>query len=338
LAKERRFDDRLLFSCPLIKVEKADHEWAFASLANHYRYLWQMNITLDCSGATEYEPGIQDSLGKIRPPEHITLEHKARRLVIAGHLQPGTERQWIMKVKRQLARYVTTPEETIKFERIFISCSWDDNEYGEPRPHGLALKIRDWIFNDISREEPNLQPIIVQGNPGERLSDTLFNLLDTSTLGVFLLTDDIQLRDENGQIVERMSRNNVYHELGYLMRSLESNKKIFIGLEVGVKLASNLTNSIYRPIKSKARLKESRKGSENSDVTIVQAFHLYLDILDWLRKESALLRHETFCDALSQHEQRLRENAELLTSSDQTDLSNKLKEMREISCTQNRSL
>ena len=338
LAKERRFDDRLLFSCPLLKIEKAEHEWAFASITDHFRYLWQLNVTLDCDGATDYEPGEQDSLGKIKPPENITFEHKAKRLVMAGHLQRGTERQWIMKVRRQLARYVTSPEESVKFERIFISCSWDDNEYGEPRPHGLALKIRDWILNDISRAEPNLQPIIVQGNPGERLSDTLFNLLDTSTLGIFLLTDDIQLRDENGQIAERMSRNNVYHELGYLMRSVESDKKIFIGLELGVKLASNLSNSIYRPIKSKARLKEARKGSENSEITFVQAFHLYIDILDWLRKESALLRDETFCDALALHEQRLREQAELLNLSDPTELSNKLKEMREAFCNQSQSL
>ena len=331
LAKKHRYDDRLLFSCPLVQINKAAYPEAFAGLENHFRYLWQMNITLDCSGATEFQRDVQDSLGKIKPPAKVSFESRARRLVERHHLAKGQERQWVMKTKRQFYRYITMPEESIKFERIFISCSWDDNEYGESMPNGLALKIKKWILNDLNRDEPNLEPIIVQGAPGERFSDNLFHLLETSTLGVILLTDDMQIRDEAGQILERLSRHNVYHELGYLMRSVESEKKIFIGLEQGVKLASNLTNNIYRSIKSKAKIKEARK-TENFDISLVQACYLYIDVLDWLRKESSLLRTESLCYAISQHELRIKESFGVLTPSDQKETLDKLRVLKEEYC------
>ena len=331
MAKRYRYDDRLLFSCPLVQIDKENDQEAFAGVENHFRYLWQMNITLDCAGATEFQRGVQDSLGKIKPPTNISYENRARRLVERNHLAKGMERQWVMKTKRQLSRYVTMPEESIKFERIFISCSWDDNEYGESMPNGLALKIKKWILNDLNRDEPNLEPIIVQGAPGERFSDSLFHLLETSTLGIILLTDDMQIRDETGQIVERLSRHNVYHELGYLMRSVESEKKIFIALELGVKLASNLTNNIYRTFKGKAKIKEARK-SDNVDMTLIQACYLYIDILDWLRKESSLLRTESLCYAISQHELRIKENSSILTPGDQREALEKLRVLKEEYC------
>lgn len=330
-SKEHRYDDRLTFSGPLVKVEQENNPFGFASLQDHFRYLWQMNIALDCFDATEYEPGIEDSLGKIKAPKEITFEHKATRLVEKRRIAVEKQRSWVMKVRRQFFRYVTVPEESIKFERIFISCSWEDNEYGEPRPNALASRIKDWIQNDISRYEPNLQPIIVQGDPGERLSDTLFHLLDTSMLGISLLTDDIQLKDDHGHVVERLSRHNVYHELGYLMRSLESERKIFIGLEQGVKLASNVTNRIYRPIKSTAKIKEARKG-ENIEIALIQACYLYIEILSWLHKESSLLRHETFCHAVALHETRIKEHFGTLTANDQAEMLNKLKSLRDEYC------
>ena len=331
LAKQHRYDDRLLFSCPLVQIDQETYHEAFAGLENHFRYLWQMNVTLDCTGATEFQRGVQDALGKIKPPTKISYENRARRLVERNHLAKGQERQWVMKTKRQFSRYVTMPEESIKFERIFISCSWDDNEYGESMPNGLALKIKKWILNDLNRDEPNLEPIIVQGAPGERFSDSLFHLLETSTLGIILLTDDMQIRDESGQIVERLSRHNVYHELGYLMRSVESEKKIFIALELGVKLASNLTNNIYRTFKSTAKIKETRKA-ENIDIALVQACYLYIDILDWLRKESSLLRLESVCYAISQHELRIKENFGVLTPGDQKETLDKLRLLKEECC------
>lgn len=331
MAKKYRYDDRLLFSCPLVQIDKETNHEAFAGLENHFRYLWQMNITLDCAGATEFQRGVQDSLGKIKPPAKVSYENRARRLVERQHLAKGLERQWVMKTKRQFYRYITMPEESVKFERIFISCSWYDNEYGESMPNGLALKIKKWILNDLNRDEPNLEPIIVQGAPGERFSDSLFHLLETSTLGIILLTDDVQIRDENGQIVERLSRHNVYHELGYLMRSVESEKKIFIALELGVKLASNLTNNIYRTFKSATKIKEARKA-ENVDITLVQACYLYIDILDWLRKESSLLRTESVCYAISQHELRIKESFGVLTPSDQKETLDKLRVLKEECC------
>lgn len=331
MAKKYRYDDRLLFSCPLVQIDKEDYDEAFAGLENHFRYLWQMNITLDCTGATEFQRGVQDSLGKIKPPAKVSFENRARRLVERNHLTKGLERQWVMKTKRQFYRYITMPEESIKFERIFISCSWYDNEYGESTPNGLAQKIKKWILNDLNRDEPNLEPIIVQGAPGERFSDSLFHLLETSTLGIILLTDDMQLRDETGQIVERLSRHNVYHELGYLMRSVESEKKIFIALELGVKLASNLTNNIYRTFKSTTKIKEARKV-ENIDITMVQACYLYIDVLDWLRKESSLLRTESVCYAISQHELRIKESFGVLTPSDQKETLDKLRVLKEECC------
>lgn len=328
MAKKYRYDDRLMFSCPLVQIDKERHHEAFASLENHFRYLWQMNITLDCAGATEYQRDVQDSLGRIKPPAKVSYENRARRLMERNHLAKGIERQWVMKTKRQFSRYVTMPEESIKSERIFISCSWDDNEYGESMPNGLALKIKKWILNDLNRDEPNLEPIIVQGAPGERFSDSLFHLLETSTLGIVLLTDDIQIRSESGEIVERVSRHNVYHELGYLMRSVESEKKIFIALELGVKLASNLTNNIYRTFKSKAKIKETRKN-ENVDISLIQACYLYIDILDWLRKESSLLRTESLCYAISQHELRIKESFGVLTPNDQKETLDKLRVLKD---------
>lgn len=331
MAKKLRYDDRLLFSCPLVQVDRETNNEAFSGLENHFRYLWQMNVTLDCAGATEFQRGVQDSLGKIKPPTKISYENRARRLVERNHLAKGQERQWVMKTKRQFSRYVTMPEESIKFERIFISCSWDDNEYGESMPNGLALKIKKWILNDLNRDEPNLEPIIVQGAPGERFSDSLFHLLETSTLGIILLTDDMQVRNEIGQIVERLSRHNVYHELGYLMRSVESEKKIFIALEQGVKLASNLTNNIYRTFKSTAKVKDARK-TDDIDISLVQACYLYIDILDWLRKESSLLRTESLCYAISQHELRIKESFGVLTPGDQKETLDKLRVLKEECC------
>ena len=102
-------------------------------------------------------------------------------------------------------------------------------------------------------------------------------------------------------------------------------------MEQCVKLASNLTNNIYRSIKSKAKIKEARK-TENFDISLVQACYLYIDVLDWLRKESSLLRTESLCYAISQHELRIKESFGVLTPSDQKETLDKLRVLKEEYC------
>lgn len=319
LAKERRGHKRLVFSSPLVEIDRREDDLAFRSLENHLNYLWQLNITLDCGDATQYEPGKQDSLGSINRPHSITFFDKAARLVKRGYITEKQSHNWRLMTKKQFDRYIALPTEDNPHEKIFISCSWKADRHGNMEPNEIASNIEKWLKEDITESIPNLLPVIMRGDVGDDLSQTLYNLLDTSMLGIVLLTDDVQIKDEHGAVVERSSRTNVYHELGYLMGRLgekgsyfQEQNKVFIALENGVKIATNVGVKFHAPIESGEELK-----GRNADASLTQSFYLYTRILAWLNEASLLLETQVFHNALSSHKLRINEAGKELDKGDQ---------------------
>jgi hypothetical protein len=319
LAKERRGHKRLVFSSPLTEIDRQEDDLAFRSLENHLNYLWQLNITLDCGDATQYEWGKQDSLGSINRPNSITFFDKSARLVKRGYITEKESNNWRLMTKKQFDRYIALPTEDNPHEKIFISCSWKADTHGNMEPNEIASNIEKWLKEDITESIPKLLPVIMRGDVGDDLSQTLYNLLDTSMLGIVLLTDDVQIKDEQGMIVERSSRTNVYHELGYLMGRLEDRdsyfqgrKKVFIALEKGVKIATNVGVKLHAPIESGEELK-----ARKAEVSLTQSCYLYTRILVWLNESSLLLEKQVFQNALASHKLRINEAGRELEKGDQ---------------------
>ncbi len=307
LSKERRGHKRLVFSSPLIQIDRKDDDLAFRSIENHINYLWQLNITLDCGDATQYEWGKQDSLGSINRPNLITFVRKVKRLIDRKYITEEESNNWRLMTKKQFDRYISLPTEDYPHEKIFISCSWKADRNGNLEPNEIASNLNKWLKEDITKSIPNLLAVIMRGIVGDDLSQTLYNLLDTSMLGIVLLTDDIQIKDGQGKVVERFSRPNIYHELGYLMCGLEKNNlqgknRVFISLEKGVNIASNASVKIHEHIESSEELQE-----KNVDISFTQSCYLYTRILDWLNEVSVLLVKPVFQSALSKHRQRVKD-------------------------------
>ena len=199
LAKERRWDRALSVAAPLVEVDgngDAANRQAFGALVDHCRYLWQLNVTLDCKDATHYEPNKQESLAKIKRPAEISFEHKADRLSEErkysrprGVLTSEERSKWILRAKRQFSRYRTLPVEDNPDEHVFIACGWEAEGRDQRQPNTLATNLEEWLRADITRNGTSaLDARILRGAVGDSLPARLYDMLGASFLGIVLLT------------------------------------------------------------------------------------------------------------------------------------------------------
>lgn len=298
LAKENRHTERLIYKHPIVKIERGKKGttgyYSFQYLMDHFQYLWQLNITLDCGDATKYVRGKKESLCDINLPEEVSFRLKAERLVEQKCLKKENLQSWILKTKNQFKRYVSIPEKASEEERIFISCSWVNN-----RPNNIAEQLHNWIESDFTNNSiPGLKPTLVRGRPGEMISQLVYEGLDNCELGIVLLTNDLKSTSIASGKESINSKPNIYHELGYLMckfnATKEKRKKLLIASENSeLGLASNIKNFIFVDL------------TEDEEVVKIHSF--YTAVLKWLYDTSILLEQNIniFYEVIRIHKDRI---------------------------------
>ncbi|QHI39187.1 hypothetical protein IMCC3317_45920 [Kordia antarctica] len=278
-AKLNRHSESLIYKHPIVKVERSRKNSpaynAFQYLMDHFQYLWQLNITMDCGDATKYIKGKKESLSEINLPSDVSFRLKATRLVNQDCIGKEEKQSWILKTKNQFKRYSSIPEKTNEEEKIFISCSWVENN-----PHYIPKKIHFWIEEDFTNNSiTSLKPVLIDGRPSELISQKIYEGLNVCKLAIVFLTNDIPLKVENDKNIEYISRPNIYHELGFLMNKfdvLTEKGKLFIASERReLKHLSNVKNFIHVPM-----------IEENIEL---KTHSIYTQILIWLYENSILL-------------------------------------------------
>jgi hypothetical protein len=262
LAKENKHDVRCKPFGPVVQIERGDGI-QFAAFQDHFRYLWDLDITMDCEDATSFSRGvedIEDKLADIKPPHVISFDHKGRRLKAqierereksakgdeAKSVSSAEIGTWKAGINRRMNRLCADLSPAPTSEVVFIACSWQFFA-GKYNPNTQASQLYEFLH--INFAEHGLTPIskinIMQATVSSSLDTVLYTTLQDSTIGIVLLTGDIMgtLGDpETGpepQRGNRYSKPNVYHELGFMMSQLPD-ERIVILAENGVNIPTNV--------------------------------------------------------------------------------------------------
>ncbi len=239
-AKNRKSERKLSINSPVIVLNKLENESSFVAFEDHFRYCWDLDMTLDCEDATYYNPNKVRSLSKIRHPQAVSFENKANRICNLKNMcgDEKTITNWKKQIVNHFNKYVTDLSPTIANETVFITCSWQKKDDDVASPNEYAKLLNDFLVHDYSNSEPPVFSVqIMQATPSEFLSTQLYQALDSSTIGIVLMTKDIE---SDGKFY---CKPNVYHELGYLMKQLGKNR-IIILKENGVETPSNIADII----------------------------------------------------------------------------------------------
>ena len=240
LAKEKREKKRLALLGPLVEVENSKDPLTFKAIDDHFRYLWDLDMSMFCQDATRYERGSAGSLGAIKPPAEVSFDSKASKIrEKKTDLSEDDIAKWKSRARRVLNRFCMKPAPAPGSESLFITCAWKTTA-GQATPNDYAKELSDYLERDFghSRKIPLLSVFIMEGVAGEFFSQQLYSRMNQSTLGLVLLTRDIEGIDGR-----TYSKPNVYHELGYLMRQL-GEKRVAIVSEGGVTVPTNIHDII----------------------------------------------------------------------------------------------
>jgi hypothetical protein len=238
LAKQNRARRECALLGPLVQVERETDSHAFEAIDDHFRYLWDLDLSVYCQDATFYESGLTRSLSRLKPPTAVLFDGKAS--LIKRKKPDLTDEaivRWKSRAQRVLNRFCIEPASTPGAETLFITCSWRTEE-GQAIPNDYAVQLSSHLEGDFGRkrDEALLSVFIMEAATGEFFSQQLYARLDESTLGLVLLTADVEGTDGGFY-----SRPNVYHELGYLMKQL-GGTRVAIVCESGVTVPSNISD------------------------------------------------------------------------------------------------
>ncbi|MCJ7578563.1 MAG: nucleotide-binding protein [candidate division Zixibacteria bacterium] len=288
-AKDERHEKCLSNCSPLVMVDKQQNEHTFKGIEDHFRYLWELDTTLDCEDATFYSPGKCNSLKEIKNLSQITYKSKAGRIRLAYWKKHGREvsdresDSWRFKVRHLLARISRDTKTTPSYESLFIACSWEIGRDGKSRPNKYAEQLSHWLESDFGQKRavPLMSVHVMEAATGESLAGQLYSRLRESTLAIILLTADIHANDDRFY-----SRPNVYHELGYLMRHLDYGR-LAIVYQAGVSLPSNIGDIVNITF-----------DKDKLAVT-------YREIVRWLHNTSAFASHKITVESFRGHKERM---------------------------------
>lgn len=240
-AKKRREDNKLFINTPLIEINNTTEEdkESFSAFEDHFRYLWELDTTLDCEDATFYQRDVMNSLGRLRTPQNIDFESKASRIcTMKGWEDDDHGIRWKKQVAGKFNQYCSDLSPTVTNETLFITCSWRKDNDGIVSPNNYAQLLHKYLTEDFSQSPSPLFSVkIMEATPSEFLSNQLYQSLDNSTLGIVLMTKDIESEEKY------YCKPNVYHELGYLMKQL-GKKRMIILKESDVVPPSNIQDII----------------------------------------------------------------------------------------------
>jgi hypothetical protein len=286
LAKETREATRLAQLAPLVQICSVDDPKTFAAFEDHFRYLWDLDTSIYHSDATDYQRGRPATLKAIKRPASITFENKGAHIKAKVPTYSDDDvRKWRFKVSRLLTRHSTLPAPAPDVEALFITCSWQQGADGIFVPNADAQELAKMLEIDLGqrRRDPVISVRILEAVKGEFLTKQLFATLEGCTLGLVLMTGDIK-GDDN----KSYSKPNVYHEHGFLMKHLPS-QRVMLACETGIVIPSNI-HDVPRTDFSRQKL-------------ILQ----YREVLVWLG-QVCLLAPSIMVEALQRHSTRLNES------------------------------
>jgi len=276
-AKKKRSSKRLSLNIPIVQVEKDKNLEAYKAAEDHFRYLWSLETTLDCDDATYYQRGVPNSLTHLKQPTKINFRVKAKRL--AAKQPESTKRDvdnWQFLVNHIFSRYCLDTAPTPSSESLFIACSWEKEKDERFVPNKLARDLSNWLDTDLGTkiDQPALSVNIMEAATGDFLTRQLYSKLKEATIALVLLTKDITFKEQ-----APLTKPNVYHELGYLMRQLEPGRMLVV-CEDNVYVPSNI-NDVVRINFPEGKL-----------------ILCYREILGWLQRILSFSNNELISNAL----------------------------------------
>lgn len=210
---------------PVIGLTNEHNKLQFASVLDNFRYLWNHQTTFYCKDATHYVINEKESLKKIRKPFDLTFESKAKRLkdlekVLIRKEEDRTPekkiKQWRFLLKQMVLHSTKIFQENPTSESIFLACSWRTDITGDKNPNKYALELEGFLKEDF---DSAIDIKLVVTGPGEGLFDKIYTYLRQSTLGIVIITKDIEATD--GKFY---SKPNIYYEHGFLVSHLDARR------------------------------------------------------------------------------------------------------------------
>lgn len=285
-AKKSRLAKRAAIVAPLLQIERDENNDAFEGIEDHFRFLWDLDTTLDCEDATNYQSKVPNSLMRIKSPRQIDFSKKAERLRRRNpQITENEVNHWRFVVTRLFDRFCIDLVPTPNSESLFIACSWEKSKDQRFVPNRSARQMFSFLDEDFGfgLEKPLISVNIMEAASGDFLTRQLYARLQQSTLAIILLTMDI-----SGVNGERFTKPNVYHELGYLMRHLEA-RRLLVVCEEGVNVPSNIHDLV-------------RVDFHTDKLALC-----YKDILDWLTRASTFIPNQVLEHACRLHLKRIDE-------------------------------
>ena len=159
LAKKTRHKKQLDHLSPIISLSKNSLE-TFKAFEDHFRYLWDLDVTLDLSDATNYKRNGFGRLAQIISPQKIMFNVKAKKIL---HKDKSlSERQalnWKSRMRLNLQKICCDPSPSPAFEKLFISCSWVECPDGSRSLNNNAKLLSSLLCEDFSLGDPS-SPLI----------------------------------------------------------------------------------------------------------------------------------------------------------------------------------
>ncbi len=285
LAKKNRFERVCtpLFS-PIIQINREDGEF-YLAFEDNFRYLWELDVTMDYEDATYYQKGKPHTMSKIKKPSEVFFEEKARNILKYNpKLTIEEAHQWKSCAHRVLDRFCANLLPTPGSDSLFLACSWTKGASGQSRPNKNAIELSNMLQDDFSLGRDSKIPLmsvhIMEAVTTDFLSRQLYSTLNAATIGLILLTKDIQTNDGMW-----LSKPNVYHELGYLLHKFGIERLIIIAEDKKL-ITANIHDIPY-------------KIFERNKISL-----LYPEIVQWL-KSVCRLNKKIIREIFEGHEKRL---------------------------------
>ena len=294
-SKLNKYSSKLLFSSPVLTIEKKEHKRKFQEIEDHFRYLWNHDLTLFSEDATFFDINKRDSLCKIKKPNEIKFEYKSNKIKELESIRDNDNENvevrlnsWLFSSRTKLINNTRIIQQFPSKESIFIACCWKEMDDGSYEPNITARNINDFIMDSfgINSKSRVINTLIVQPNPGSDLYAKIYTSLSQATLAIIILTNDIIAINN-----EVYPTQNVIHELGFMMHKLRAREtgRIFILRQKGVKIPSNIGNYEYVQFeKDKLILK-------------------YFDIIEWLYKKCATITNKVIQGTFKVYKEQLEE-------------------------------
>jgi hypothetical protein len=291
LSKTKRLKNELALMAPVVQIDRDSDEESFDQFVDHFRYLWDLDTTMFCKDATSLDTKVSDSLSKIYPPSRVSFDAKASKIdkfikeQTSETISANEIQNWKLCMQHILLKYSTDTSPSPNIESLFVACSWTIGDDGKSQPNKYAKDLVEWIENDFGPKHTSsvLSVHVLEAASGGSLAQQVYSRLREATLAIVILSKDIQAVD--GTYLTKL---NVLHELGYLMRQLDT-RRLVVLCEDDVTVPTNINDKVFINFQpSKLAL-------------------CYREIILWLNDVSSLTCFGNISEALAFHRERLRD-------------------------------